>query len=398
MTVNKLSWDHSVKVEIVESINEINARDWNHLVAADYPFLSHEFLHALENSGCVSPHTGWAPRHILIRKSTAQCWELIAAAPLYLKGHSWGEFIFDWNWAQGYHRNGLDYYPKLISQTPFTPLTSPKMLMAPSACSTKTRHLIARTAKELGNAAGASSIHWHFVTDVDAKSLESCSFSNRLSTFEYIWNNQEYRSMEDFLSTLSSRKRKKIRRERRSICDQGVSVAVVQGTELNESHWRLLDRFYQQTVDKYNSHKYLSFDFFRRIGETMPDNLVIFIAQANHTPIAGSFCLRGGKKLYGRYWGSLGVFRDLHFEVCYYAAIEYCIEQGLTEYNAGVQGEHKLNRGFLPRLANSSHCFFHPAFAQAIARYIEQESSQLRAYCAVLDQYSAYAKQPPTQP
>ncbi len=377
-------------LEIVDSISQINARDWNRIVPADCPFLFHEFLHALEDSGCVATETGWAPQHIVIRNSASQCGELIGAAPLYLKRHSWGEFIFDWDWAHGYQRHGLEYYPKLISQTPFTPLTSPKLLCAPGDAETSIRHLIARTAQELASQCSASSIHWHFISEQDSSTLDACRFLNRASTFEYIWTNRGYGSMDDFLGMLSSRKRKKIRSERRSIRGQDLTVTALQGPEMNETHWRMIDRFYRQTVDKYYSHKYLSREFFQRIGETMPENLVFFLAQRGGTPVAGSFCLQGGGSLYGRYWGTLGQFRNLHFEMCYYAPIEYCIERGLAEYNAGVQGEHKLNRGFLPRLARSSHWFFDPGFSDAIDRYINQEASRVRAYCDTLDHYSPY--------
>ncbi len=379
-------------VEIIDSISKVSAPDWNHLVHADYPFLHYEFLHALENSGCVAPATGWVPQHILIRNATQQSQELIGAAPLYLKGHSWGEFIFDWDWAHSYQTHGLDYYPKLISQTPFTPLTSPKLLVVESENSATTRQLIARVAREIARQSEVSSMHWHFISEHDSEALQNDGFSNRCSTIEYIWTNDNYRSMDDFLNMLASRKRKKIRSERRSIREQGIAVTALSGAELTESHWHLINRFYQQTVDKYYSHKYLSFDFFKQLGETMPENLVFILGQIDQHPVAGSFCIRGGEKLYGRYWGTLGEFRNLHFEICYYKAIEYCIEHGLQEYNAGVQGEHKLNRGFLPRPAKSSHAFFHPAFTTAIGQYIDRESARTKAYCKVLERHSPYTK------
>ena len=386
--------ENSLAFEIVDSIGQINARDWNRIVPADYPFLFHEFLHALEESGCVSNNTGWAPQHILIRNSASQNQEVIGAAPLYLKGHSWGEFIFDFNWAHSYEQAGLNYYPKLISHTPFTPVTSPKLLVPDDHRALKTRQLIVRTAQKIARQFNLSSTHWHFVSEEDSDTLDSLEFLNRSSTFEYIWNNQGYNSMDDFLGALSSRKRKKIRSERRSIGKQGISIDVVQGEDLEPAHWKLIDLFLQQTVEKYRSHKYLSLDFFQRIGQTIPENLVLFLAHIDQNPVAGSFCLQGQNKLFGRYWGTLAEFRNLHFEICYYAAIEYCIERGLSEYSAGVQGDHKLSRGFLPRIARSSHSFLSPSIEVEIGHYIDRETSHMQAYCQALDYYSAYAKRP----
>lgn len=391
--MGKVNQSNSAACEIVDSMDQINSLDWNRVVPADYPFLRHEFLHALESSGCVSAQSGWAPQHIVIRNLASKHQEVIGAAPLYLKAHSWGEFIFDWDWAHGYQSHGLDYYPKLISQTPFTPITSPKMLTASAVADANIRRQMAKLAHKIASQNDASSIHWHFVSSVDSRILNRCDYLSRASTFEYIWSNQNYASMDDFLGTLASRKRKKIRRERKSVRDQGICICALHGAQLNESHWQLINWFYRQTVDKYHSHKYLSANFFRQIGQTMPDNIVLFLATLDRNPIAASFCLRGGSKLFGRYWGTLGKVPNLHFELCYYAAIEYCIQHNLVEYNAGVQGEHKLNRGFLPKPARSSHAFRHPAFSAAIDRYIDRESSYMQAYRETLNEYSPYAKQ-----
>lgn len=388
----KIDQDDDLEIEIFDTIGQVSSRDWNRMIPSDSPFLRHEFLHALEHSKCVAPDTGWVPQHIVIRNSNGKRREVIGVTPLYLKGHSWGEFIFDWDWAHGYQRHGLNYYPKLISQTPFTPATSSKLLVKDNDQAISTKLQLTKIVKDIARQFDASSIHWHFISKQDSYALESCEFLNRSSTVEYIWSNQGYQTMDGFLATLSSRKRKKIRSERRSVRNQGITVTAIQGTDMDESHWHLIDRLYRQTVAKYHSHKYLSTDFFEKIGQTMPENIVLFLACLDQTPVAGSFCMQGGKKLYGRYWGSFGEFRNLHFEVCYYTAIEYCIRHGFIEYNAGVQGEHKLNRGFLPRLGKSSHSFDHPAFSAAIERYIDRESSQMQAYCELLDRYSPYTK------
>ncbi len=393
MSIVEANPSPSAKIEIVDSIGQVNPQDWNRIVPRDYPFLRHEFLHALEISGCVSADTGWAPQHIVIRNSTSSGQEVIGATPFYLKQHSWGEFIFDWDWAHGYQSHGLEYFPKLICQTPFTPITSPKLLTLPGENAQTTRTQLARQAQHIASRMETSSIHWHFISDTDAATLKSGDYCDRASTIEYVWHNQGYTSMDDFLNSLASRKRKKIRRERKSVSDQGVTVVALQGSDLHQSHWQLVDWFYRCTIDKYHSNKYLSIKFFETIGETMPQNIVLFLAMKENKPIAGSFCLQGDNKLFGRYWGTIGDVQNLHFEVCYYAAIEYCIENKLNEYNAGVQGEHKLNRGFVPKLARSSHSFRHRAFSAAIKHYIERESSYMQAYRETLDHYGAYAKQ-----
>ena len=381
-------------IEIVDAIDQVDSQEWNDIIPSDCPFLRHEFLHAMEESGCVSTDSGWLPQHILIRNKASHRREVIGASPLYLKGHSFGEFIFDWDWAHGYQRHGLNYYPKLISQIPFTPISSPKLLTAQSDQAANTRLQLAHVAQEIARQFNVASIHWHFISDDDLKALRAADFLSRASTIEYVWSNPGYASMDEFLASLSSRKRKKIRSERQSVRDQGIKVTAIAGTEMDKADWQLVDRFYRQTVDKYHSNKYLSNRFFEKISQTMPERIVFFLARLNQNPVAGSFCLRGAKSLYGRYWGSLGSFRNLHFEVCYYAAIEYCIEQGLEQYNAGVQGEHKLNRGFLPKIARSCHSFSDPAFSAAIDRYISRETPQIEAYRDMLERFRAYSKDP----
>ena len=382
---------HLTSFDIVDSIDQVKAEDWNRNVPPDFPFLRHEFLHALEESRCVSPGTGWTPKHIVIRNQEGIEPEVIGTVPLYLKEHSWGEFIFDWDWASSYQRHGLDYYPKLICQTPFTPITSPKLLTAANHATHETNIQLIELTRQIAARHEASSIHWHFISEADATILSHGDFVNRSSTIEYVWHNQNYQSMDEFLGTLSSRKRKKIRSERKFVRDRNIIVTALDGTELTQSHWGLIDWLYKQTVDKYHSHRYLSEDFFMQIGRTMPENFVFFLATIDRHPVAGSFCYKGDKTLYGRYWGSMGEFRNLHFEACYYAPMEYCIEHGLDTYNAGVQGEHKLNRGFVPNLARSGHSFSHPAFAAAIRNYIERESSYFQSYRTALDQHSPYA-------
>ena len=380
--------NETITCEFVNSMNQVKKQDWNCLVPTNYPFLRHEFLNALEQSQCASINTGWMPQHIVIRNS--ECGSLLGAAPLYLKNHSWGEYIFDWDWANGYKRHGLRYYPKLVSQTPFTPISAPKLL-ANSNCG-QIRQTLIDNVQSFADQHHLSSVHWLFLTEQDADTLQNTGLIARESTIEYVWNNVGYHSMDEFLNTLSSRKRKKIKRERKSVDSQGLVVEPVQGADMNEAHWSLLDQIYQQTTDKYGAVQYLSSNFFRMIGDAMADNIVFFVASIGKKPVAGSFCLQGGGNFYGRYWGALQHFDCLHFEVCYYAAIEYCIKHRLNRYSAGIQGSHKLNRGFLPQLSQSAHFFRHPGFAKAVNEYISHESSDMKQYRKWLMQSAPYSK------
>lgn len=309
---------------------------------------------------------------------------------MYLKTHSWGEFIFDWIWADAYQRSGYSYYPKLIVQSPFTPLTSPKLLVAPDCDSTATRRALIATAAEALNQFQVSSIHLLFTTPEEASLLKESGFHSRTGTVEFVWRNRHYTSMEEFLASLSSKKRKNIRQERSLVSRQGISVEVVSGEEIKAKHWQALENFYTCTVEKYGSIKYLTHEFFRAVGQSMPDSIVLFLAKKNGQYIGGSVCLQGLESMYGRYWGATEEFRALHFEVCYYSAIEYCIQQGLLQYNVGVQGEHKLGRGFLPEITHSAHKFANSEFGQQIQNYIEREANQVKEYQMALSSKSPY--------
>ena len=389
---HKIRNRNSTEWEIVQSIDHASPHDWNRCVPSDCPFLRHEFLSALENSGCVSEETGWTPQHIVLRNLAGNDSEVLGVTPLYLKEHSWGEFIFDWEWARGYQRHGLHYYPKSVSQVPFTPLTGPKLLAAPATDGNEIRRQLADAGLSITQDQFLSSLHWLFVPEAEVQVFETAGLIARCSTFEYVWNNQNYNAMDDFLATFSSRKRKKIRHERKSISAQGIKMETIQGVDMTQDHWLAFEQFYISTLSKYGSNRYLSYEFFRMIGETMPENIVLFLASIDQKPVAGSLCLQGGNKLFGRYWGALAELPNLHFETCYYTAIEYCIRMGYEKYNAGVQGEHKLSRGFLPELSYSAHLINEPAFAAAIRNYVKQEARNVRAYLYYLDWASPYSK------
>ena len=381
----------ALTLECIESVNRISEDQWNELVPGDYPFLRHEFLNALEHTDRVSKATGWLPRHIVLRNAGPEP-HLLAVAPMYIKYHSYGEYIFDWAWAESYERLGIDYYPKLVLQTPYTPLIGPKILTAPDSNSKVLRKLLIHSSSNLVKAQGANSIHWLFVTDDEHDELSNCGYITRAGTIQFVWHNNGYSSMDDFLGSLSSRKRKKIRAERKYVARQGITMEAVEGEALTSKHWGAFEMFYESTVDKYFAYKYLSGEFFRMIGETMPENLMMFLASKNGRYIAASLCLRGGNALYGRYWGSDGEYPHLHFETCYYSAIEYCIEHCYSTYDAGTRGDHKLQRGFLAQLGRSGHLLAHDQLHPAIAQYVRAESNRYRKYCDELNAHSAYRR------
>ncbi len=379
-------------LEIIDSVNALPLGEWNRLVPADFPFLRHEFLNALEQTACVSKSTGWMPQHIVLRNDADSGSAPIAVAPMYVKYHSYGEFIFDWAWARHYERYGVDYYPKVVLQTPFTPLMGPKILTAPGTDEPLSRRVLMQFGRDLVKSQGINSVHWLFVTDDEFDELDASGYMSRAGTIQFVWTNRGYETMDDFLSTLSSRKRKKIRAERRSVAEQGIEIEVAQGDALTPEHWNVFESFYNSTISKYCSFKYLTVDFFKMLGETMPESLVMFLASRNGRYIAASFCLRGTSALYGRYWGSNGDYPNLHFETCYYSAIEYCIERGIETYDAGTRGEHKLQRGFLARLGRSGHLLRHGQFTPAIADFVSAESNEYRKYCDELNANSAYRR------
>ncbi len=381
----------ALTLEIIDSVSELSSGEWNALVSAKYPFLRYEFLDALERTGCVSMSTGWIPQHIVLRNQKAPE-KVRAVAPMYLKYHSYGEFIFDWAWARHYDRLGIQYYPKLVLQTPFTPLTGPKILTAPDTDRAPLKRAVIDFGRNIVKQDGISSIHWLFVPDDEFDGLKGCGYASRAGTIQYVWNNHGYKTMDDFLVTLSSRKRKKIRAERKSVAQQGITIEAIEGDALTAKHWEAFEMFYAGTIMKYFSAKYLSLEFFKMIGKTMPRNLVLFLAMQQNRPVGASFCLRGEDSLYGRYWGSLEEFPNLHFETCYYSAIEYCIANSISTYDAGTQGEHKLQRGFLACLGRSAHLLRHEKIQTSIEHFAASESSKYRKYRDELNAHSAYRR------
>ncbi len=359
---------------IVSSLADVGETAWSELLAAQgdaNPFLSYAFLHALHESGSACADTGWLPQYLALWQDET----LMAAMPLYVKSHSYGEYVFDWAWADAYHRNGLEYYPKLLSAIPFTPVTGPRLL----ARNAEARAALVAMLCEQQQAAGMSSTHILYPPDDQAQQLQEAGFMLR-SGVQFHWLNEGYADFEQFLSTLEHKKRKNIRAERRKVREAGVTLRQVRGVDATDEDWRLFHRCYSNTYAEHRSSPYLNLDFFLRIGHSMPQNILLVVAERDGQPLASSLVIHSADTLYGRYWGALEHIPCLHFETAYYQPLEFCIAQKIATFEGGAQGEHKMARGFLPQKTWSAHWLAHPAFADAIERFLERESGGIEAY------------------
>jgi len=373
-------------------MNEIDAGGWDALETQDNPFLQYAFLADLEQTGCVGADTGWIPQHLLLY-SDKRCSRLVAAAPMYLKFHSYGEYVFDWAWAAAYERAGIAYYPKLLLAIPFTPVSGPRLLVAPDAPAA-TRAELANAVFNHALSVDVSSLHCLFANDADCRVFGQHGLIRR-SGNQFHWRNRNFADFDEFLATMSSAKRKNIRRERRRIAEAGLRCEVVTGDRLNTAHMEMMHRFYRSTVSKHGAIAYLDRSFFVQLGEKMRERVVLFLFHdADGECIAGSLNLRDSDALYGRYWGSIRDLDGLHFEACYYRPIEYCIATGMSRFEAGAQGEHKLSRGLLPSPTYSMHWLRDPRFAAAVADFVVREERQLDHYTAVLSRHSPFRADP----
>jgi predicted N-acyltransferase len=362
------------RTHIVSSLDEIGQAAWDALVAAQdtpNPFLSYAFLHALHASGSAAPDAGWQPQFLTLFDHDT----LVAALPLYVKYHSYGEYVFDWAWAQAYERNGLDYYPKLLSAIPFTPVTGPRLL----AVDATARAALIEVLRTTQQATKVSSMHILYPPEREAKALEAAGYMLR-SGVQFHWINQDYADFDAFLATLETKKRKNIRAERRKVREAGVTLRRVRGAQATKADWRLFNRCYRHTYAAHHSTPYLNLDFFTRIGESMPDNILLVIAERDGHPIAASLVIHNEDTLFGRYWGELEHVPCLHFEASYYQPLEFCIEQGIKTFEGGAQGEHKMARGFLPTRTWSAHWLAQPAFADAVKNFLDRESGGIEQY------------------
>lgn len=352
-----------------QSLEAIDAGEWNALVG-DFPFLRHEFLVALERHGCVGREFGWRPHYLILRDGPDA--PIAAATPTFLKGNSYGEFVFDFAWAHAYERHGLAYYPKLIAAAPYTPATGPRLLVAPGRDHAATAAALVDAACRHCDEMQWSSLHWLFPHERDGTTLREQGLLLR-TDIQYHWTNPGYRDFDDFLDRFTSRKRKKARRERRRVAEQGISLSWRHGHEMDSSEWALAHHFYEATFERKWSLPVLTRGFFEEIGRTMGEQIVVVFAHHGGRDVAGAILFRGGDTLYGRYWGCDADYHSLHFEACYYQGIDYAIAHGLRRFEPGAQGEHKIARGFLPVYTQSAHWIRHPRFREAIADYLERE-------------------------
>jgi predicted N-acyltransferase len=376
-----------MEIKVVERIAEIPSAQWNSLAGDHHPLVRHELFAAFEETGCAVPQAGWVPHYLLVTNHG----EIVGAAPIYAKSHTYGEFVFDFAWAEAYHRAGLRYFPKLISAIPFTPITGPRLLVADRPDRDEIQRTLAEGATELARKLGASSMHWLFPHATDMAQLERHGLMRR-DGFQYHWLNPGYRDFEDFLSTLNAKKRKQIRRERRHVHEAGVEIEILQGHEISSAHWDRMHDFHQATIRNYGAPPFLTRAFFHRLAERMPENVVMVFARHGRDYVGGAFNFLGQDALYGRYWGGRQDIHSLHFEVCYYSAIEFCIARGLKRFEGGAGGEHKLARGFVPVTTYSAHWLKHPQFARAVADFLARERNGVEIYLDELNERTPFKK------
>lgn len=359
-----------MRVAWLTSLGEVSQEAWNALVAPDDPFTDYRFLAALEASGAVGGDSGWAPAHVVAYDETGA---LAGAAPFYRKTDSYGEFIFDWSWANAAMRAGIAYYPKYVSAVPFTPATGNRFLVRPGADARAVRGTLAQGMLAHAARDDASSVHVLFLAGDEAGHLEGGPWLRRL-TYQFHWENAGYRTFDDYLASLRAPSRKQVRKERREAAGQGLRLATVEGRDLSEREWEMLYRFYRSTAERKGGYAYLPRAFFECIRAGYAGHvLATFAYDASGAPVAGAIAFTKGRGLYGRYWGTLTGAPMLHFELCYYRFIEWGIERGITRFEAGAQGEHKLKRGFLPSATHSLHALAHPGLRDAVARHLEGE-------------------------
>ena len=369
-------------------IAEIAPAEWDACAGAGNPFVSHAFLSALEDSGSAGPRTGWLPQHASLRDSGGG---IVAVVPMYAKSHSYGEYVFDHAWANAFERGGGSYYPKLQAAVPFSPVPGPRLLRRPGVSMAELGQTLGQALIQVCEQLDVSSVHATFCTEEEWQALGQAGWLQRLGT-QYHWENRGFATFEDFLGALSSRKRKVLRRERRDANAAGLRFVTLRGHEIEPRHWEAFYRFYASTVDRKWGSAYLTRKFFPMLSERLGDRVVLMMAEHGGAAVAGALNLVGSDALYGRNWGCRGEWPFLHFELCYYRAIDFAIEHGLSRVEAGAQGQHKIQRGYLPRPTYSAHWIAHPGLRRAIAGFLEQERPAMRAEMEALAEASPYRR------
>ncbi len=376
-----------MKVTVHDSMSDIARDDWNRLVGHDVPFLRHEFLQLGEQTACVSPELGWSPRHLTIADSV-NGGRLRAAMPLYEKSHSWGEFVFDWAWANAYDQAGLSYYPKLVSAVPFTPAPSRRLLLS-DADDTEAAAALLQAAVTLASDTECSSLHVLFPSAADLPHLANAGFLIRKDC-QFHWHNDNYSNFDDFLATFTSVKRKKARRDRRRIAESGIRFRRLRGAQIDAGTWAVVYRLISRTFMIRGAMPYYNEAFFLGLTEQIPEGILVVLAEIDSTAVAAAIFFESDTHLYGRYWGSDGHYDALHFETCYYQGIDYCIESGKQVFEPGTQGEHKISRGFSPTSTWSAHWLAHPQFSHAIEQYLDEEGRHIDRYMDAVGSRTPY--------
>ncbi|MBC7658712.1 MAG: GNAT family N-acetyltransferase [Chitinophagaceae bacterium] len=367
-----------MKFKILKSIYDIGLETWRKLESPDFPFNDFEFFAALEDSGSIGKESGWHPVYLACSDETKGD-VIVGILYSFVKQHSYGEYIFDWQWANFFQAHGIPYYPKLLTAVPFTPATGPRILVN-SQCTDESavRSLLIKAALQIATNSEMSSYHALFIEESEAPSFEAEGLAVRHS-IQYHWHNRGYKDFQEFLNSLVGKRRRDIVRERSRANSHGLTIECLTGASLKPQHGAVMEALYQTTTDKKNAIAYLQTGFFERIFTRMADRIVLVLASKDGVPVAGALNFRKGKKLYGRYWGSFHSYQDLHFELCYYQTIDYAIQHGIEVFEAGAQGEHKIQRGFLPSLTWSAHKVFDRRFALPIEAFIKEEKAAIAA-------------------
>jgi uncharacterized protein len=376
-----------IEARFHDSIDDIPRAEWDALCPDDNPFVSHAFLAGLERTGCIRAEWGWQAHHLGLYRNG----KLVAAAPLYLKGNSHGEFVFDWSWASAWERAGGEYYPKLLNAVPYSPVSGPRLLAGTNeAAAPLHRKLLLQAMQQYAQRLKLSSIHANFLDGADLAAFDGDWMAR--SDVQFHWHNQGYANFDAFLAVLNHKKRKNIRHERQRAASHGLNIGMHSGASLNASTWRRIHALYTTTFDAKGNHAALTQAFFQYLRTDLGDKLQLALAKRDDEIIAMALFLRSSSALYGRYWGASDDLPDLHFELCYYQGIEYAIAQRLERFEPGAQGEHKLARGFLPVRTHSRHYLVHEGFRSAVRRALEHEREGMDAYAEELLDHSPYAQ------
>ncbi|MBL8697718.1 MAG: N-acetyltransferase [Alphaproteobacteria bacterium] len=378
----------TITFRTIERLGDVGADEWNACAGHANPFVTHAFLRALEDSGSATGRTGWRPHHVLAEDAHGR---LVACAPAYLKTHSYGEYVFDHGWAEAYARAGGRYYPKLQIAVPFSPVPGPRLLLREPG-DEALRHAFARGLVEIARQAGVSSLHVTFCTEADRDALAAAGLLVRTG-FQYHWLNHGYADFDAFLAALNHGKRKAIRKERREVAAQGVELRVITGDELTRAHWDAFFGFYIATSDRKWGSPYLTRAFFDQLHDSLRDRVALVLGRHAGSWVCGALNLIGEDALYGRNWGASEDFKHLHFEACYYQALDFAIARGLARVEAGAQGEHKLQRGYLPARTWSAHWLREPAFARAVQEFLARERHGIDGVIAELEAHSPFRRE-----